>query len=113
MKKETKTTIKSESQSKPNIKPLGDRVLIRELEVTDRLEKTAGGIYIPDSVKDDRGSKRGEVIAVGPGRIDDGELIPMNVKVGDVVLYQWGDTVKIGETEFTLVNESGLLAIIK
>lgn len=108
-----KKSISGKSSSKVNIQPLGDRVLIKELEGSDRAEKTAGGIFIPDTVKEDRGAKRGEVIAVGPGRYDDGEIVPVSVKVGDKVLYQWGDTVKIGETEYTLVSESGLLAIIK
>lgn len=113
MKKEKSATAKSASSNNPNIKPLGDRVLIKEFEGKDKMEKTAGGIFIPDSVKEDRGAKQGEVIAVGPGRIDDGELIPMSVKVGDKVLYQWGDTVKIGETEYVLVSENGLLAVVK
>ena len=111
MKKEIPN--KSDLKNNPGIKPLGDRVLIKELEITDRLEKTAGGIYIPDSVKEDRGAKRGEVIAVGPGKMEEGKLVPMSVKAGDKVLYQWGDTVKVGDTEYTLVNESGLLAVIK
>lgn len=110
MKKEDK---KTPQKSSSKIVPLGDRVLIKELEITDRLEKTAGGIFIPDSVKEDRGAKRGEVIAVGPGRMEDGKIIPMRVKVGDEVLYIWGDAIKDGETEYTFVSESALLAIIK
>jgi chaperonin GroES len=97
---------------KVNIQPLADKVLIKEIEVAE-IGKTASGIIIPDSVKEDRGAKQGEVIAVGPGRYDDGELVPMNVKVGDRVLYQWGDTFKIGETEYIMVAESNLIAIIK
>ncbi|MDO8590845.1 MAG: co-chaperone GroES [bacterium] len=113
MKKEKITTGKSELKINPNIKPLGDKVLIKELEGSDRAEKTAGGIFIPDTVKEDRGSKRGTVVAVGPGRMEEGKLVSMTVKVGDKVLYQWGDTVKIGETEYTIVSESSLLAVIK
>ncbi len=112
MKKEKATTSKNEVKFNPNIKPLGDRVLLKEIKPAEG-GKTASGIFIPDSVKEDRGAKRGEVVAVGPGRFDDGELIPMNVKVGDEVLYQWGDTIKVGETEYTLVEEKSLLAIIK
>lgn len=100
------------SETKVGIRPIGDRVLIKEIKPAEG-GKTAGGIFIPDTVKEDKGAKEGVVVAVGPGKIEDGELIPVSVKVGDKVLYQWGDTVKIGETEYTLVNESGLLAIIK
>lgn len=94
------------------IQPIGDKVLIKELEVAEG-GKTAGGIIIPDTVKEDRGAKKGTVIAVGPGRFEDGRHIPMGVKAGDTVLYQWGDTVKIGETEYVVVSESNLIGIIK
>ena len=83
MKKEKKSSV---SKSMPKIQPLGDKVLIKELEA-ETTEKTAGGIFIPDTVKEDRGSKKGEVLAVGPGKYDDGVLVPMEVKVGDTVLY--------------------------
>ncbi len=99
------------SKTLPKITPLGDRVLIKEIK--DEAGKTAGGIFIPDSVKEDKGAKQGEVLAVGEGRYDDGKLVPMSVKVGDKVLYQWGDTVKIGETEYVVVSESNLIATIK
>ena len=107
--------MKNDTMKKSNtgVKPLGDRVLIKELEGGDAIKKTPSGIYIPDSVKEDHGSKRGEVIAVGPGRYDDGELIPMSVEAGDMVLFSWGDTVKVGEEEFVMVSESNILGIIK
>ncbi|MSU55529.1 MAG: co-chaperone GroES [Candidatus Taylorbacteria bacterium] len=109
MKKEVKSTV---SKGLPKISPLGDRVLIKELEV-ESVEKTAGGIFIPDTVKEDRGAKKGEVLAVGPGKFDDGRHIPMEVKVGDTVLYQWGDTIKIKDEEYVMVSESNLIAIIR
>ena len=109
MKKEKKSSV---SKSMPKIQPLGDRVLIKELEA-ETTEKTAGGIFIPDTVKEDRGSKKGEVLAVGSGKYDDGVLVPMEVKVGDTVLYQWGDTIKIKDEEYVVVSESSLIAIIK
>ena len=109
MKKNTKESV---SKTDPKIKPLGDRVLIKEIKPAEG-GKTASGIYIPESVKEDKGAKEGEVIAVGPGRYDDGELVPMSIKAGDKVLYQWGDTIKIGEEEYTMVSESNLIAIIK
>ena len=94
------------------IKPLQDRVLIKEdTEVKER--KTASGIIIPMTVNDDKGSKRGEVVAVGPGRIEDGKLIKPSVSAGDTVLFQWGDKIKIGEDEYYLVRESEVLAVIK
>lgn len=110
MKKETSK--KSLPNSKVDIKPLGDRVLIKEFEAAEG-GKTQSGIIIPDTVKEDRGAKRGEVMAVGPGRMEDSKTIPMSVKVGDKVLYQWGDTVKIGETEYVVVSESNIIGIIR
>ncbi len=108
MSKEKKVISKEENK----IKPLGDRVLIKEIEAAEG-GKTESGIIIPDSVKEDKGAKKGKVIAVGPGLFDDGEIVPMSVKVGDTVLYQWGDTVKIGETEYVVVSESNIIGIIK
>ena len=102
-KKETK-------KSSPKVKPLGDRVLIREI-VKDGSE-TASGIIIPDTVNEDKGSKKGEVIAVGPGRIDDCKTMPMQVSIGDTVLFQWGDQVKIGGVEYYIVSESNIIAVI-
>jgi len=112
MKKEKNMVAKNVSSKNPNIQPLGDRVLIKEIE-EKHIEKTAGGIYIPDTVKEDKGAKRGQVIAVGAGRYDDGDLIPMSVNVGDVVLYQWGDTIKIKDEEYVMVSESNIIGIIK
>jgi len=94
------------------IKPLQDRVLIRE-DGESKEKKTSAGIIIPITVNEDKGSKRGEVIAVGPGRIEDGELIAPSVKAGDTVLFQWGDKVKIDDEEYYLVKETEILAIIK
>ncbi len=112
MKKEKKVTTKSVLGRNPNIKPLGDKVLIKEIEAVEG-GKTESGIIIPDTVKEDRGAKKGEVIAVGPGHFEDGRHVPIGVKAGDTVLYQWGDTIKIGETEYVVVAESSILAIIK
>ena len=111
MAKEKKSAA-AKSPVKVNIQPLGDRVLIKEIEAAEG-GKTESGIIIPDSVKEDRGSKKGEVIAVGVGRYDDGDLLPMSVKVGDTVLYQWGDTIKIKDEEYAMVSESNIIGIIK
>jgi chaperonin GroES len=94
------------------IKPLQDRILIKE-DGESKEKKTASGIIIPVTVNEDKGSKRGQVVAVGAGRYEDGKLIPVGVKEGEIVLFQWGDKVKIGEEEFYLVRESEVLAVIK
>jgi chaperonin GroES len=94
------------------IKPLADRVLIKE-DTESKEKKTSSGIIIPVTVNEDKGSKRGEVVAVGPGRVEEGQLVSMSVKVGDLVLFQWGDKVRIGEEDYYLVRESEILAIIK
>lgn len=107
-----KQTNGAKKSSDSKIQPLGDKVLIKEIEIAEG-GKTASGIIIPETIKEDRGAKKGEVIAVGPGRFEDGRHIPMNVKVGDTVLYTWGDTVKIGETDYVFVSESNLIAVIK
>ncbi len=93
------------------VAPLGDRVLVRELKKEG--EKIVSGIIIPESANEDRGARKGEVIAVGPGKYDDGVLVPMGVKVGDNVLFQWGDKLTIDGEEYEMVSESAILAIIK
>ncbi|NUP89188.1 MAG: co-chaperone GroES [Candidatus Sumerlaeia bacterium] len=93
-------------------KPLGDRVLIEPVKEDE--QKTAGGIIIPDSAKEK--PMQGKVIAVGPGsRKDDGERIPMEVKVGDRVLYgkYSGTEVKVGGTEQLIMRESDIYGIIE
>ncbi len=82
-------------------RPLHDRVLVRPLEGED---KTAGGIIIPDTAKEK--PQQGEVLAVGPGRRSEqsGEIIPLDVKVGDKVVYS-----KYGGTEITIDGEDLLI----
>ena len=94
------------------IKPLADRVLIKE-DIESKEKKTSSGIIIPVTVNEDKGSKRGEVVAVGPGRVEDGQLVEPSVKAGDIVLFQWGDKVRVGEEDYYLVRETEILAIIK
>ncbi|MDR3558717.1 MAG: co-chaperone GroES [Candidatus Pacebacteria bacterium] len=94
------------------IKPLADRVLIKE-DIDSKEKKTSSGIIIPVTVNEDKGSKRGEVVAVGPGRTEDGKLIAPSVKAGDTVLFQWGDKVRIDDEDYYLVRESEILVIIK
>lgn len=95
-----------------SIQPLADRILIKE-DTEAKEKKTASGIIIPVTVHDDKGSKTGKVIAIGTGRYEDGKLVPLSVKVGDEVLFQWGDKVKVDGEEYYIVKESELLAIIK
>ncbi len=97
--------------SKMKIQPLADRVLLREEE--SKAGKTSSGIYIPETVDADKSTKRGIVVAVGEGKFEDGRLTPMKVKIGDTVVYSWGDKVEIDDEKFTIVRESEISAIIK
>ena len=94
-----------------NFRPLQDRVLVRRIE---QEEKTLGGIIIPDTAKEK--PMEGEVIAAGPGaRGDDGKLNPLDVKVGDRVLFgKWSGTeIKIDGEEFLIMREEEVLGIVK
>ena len=90
------------------LQPLGDRILVKPLA---REEVTRGGIVLPDTVKEK--PQEGEVIAVGTGkRSDKGEVIPMEVKVGDIVLYaKYGGTeIKLEGEDYMILRESDVLA---
>jgi len=94
-----------------NIKPLSDRVVIQPMELE---EKTKGGIYVPDTAAKEK-PVEGEVVAVGPGKTSDsGEIIKMEVKVGDKVLYgkYSGTEVTIDDKEYLIMRESDILAIM-
>ena len=91
-----------------NLQPLADRVVVRPIE---KEEVTKGGIVLPDTAKEK--PQEGEVIAVGPGRLsEDGKRMPIDVKVGDTVLYaKYGGTdIKIDEEELIILRESDILA---
>ncbi len=93
-----------------NIKPLGDRVIVKALP---QEEKTRGGVILPDTAKEK--PQQGEVVAAGPGRITDkGVKVEMEVRVGDRVLYgkYSGTEVKIDGQEYLIVKESEVLAIL-
>lgn len=95
-----------------NIKPLFDNLLVEPEKESQ--EKTASGIFIPDSAKEK--PQRGRVLAIGGGKKDEeGKLIPMEVKVGNVVIFKkWGgDEIKVDGKELKLVSESDVLAIIE
>ncbi len=91
------------------IKPLSDKVVIKALEAE---QTTASGIVIPDTAKEK--PAQGKVVAVGPGKIKHGEKIPMNVKVGDKVLYSKysPQEVKVDKEEYLIISEEDILAII-
>ena len=92
------------------IKPLADRVVIK---VIDDVQQTSGGIFIPDSAKEK--PQKGEVIAIGEGKTNDkGEKEPMEVKVGDVVLFAKysGTDVKVDDVEYKIVSIKDCLAVL-
>ncbi len=93
-----------------NVKPLADRVIVKPLEAE---EKTAGGIIIPDNAKEK--PQRGEVVAVGMGKIaDSGQKIEMTLKTGDTILYgkYSGTEVTVDSVDYLIMRESDVLAII-
>ncbi|MBI3591161.1 MAG: co-chaperone GroES [Candidatus Melainabacteria bacterium] len=97
--------------TKRTLKPLQDKVIIKKLEPE---EKTAGGIVLPDTVKEK--PQEGKVIAVGPGAVDDkGQRKPMDVKEGDHVLFAKysGTEVKLEGEEYLILSERDILAIVK
>ena len=94
-----------------NIQPLHDRVIIRRIE--ESTDKTAGGLYIPDTAKEK--PQEGEVIAVGEGKYkEDGTRQPLDVKVGDRVLFgkYSGSEIKLDGEEFIIMREDEILGII-
>jgi chaperonin GroES len=94
-----------------SIQPLGDRVVVQP---SPRDEATASGILIPDTAKQDK-PEQGTVVAVGNGRYDGDELVPMTVQVGDTVFFsKYGyDEVKIEGEQYFILSETNVLAIIK
>ena len=92
-----------------NVGPLADRVVVRSLESN---EQTRGGLFIPDTAKEK--PQEGEILAVGPGRFDDGKRVPMEVKVGDKVLYgkYSGTEVTIDGEALLILRESDVLAVL-
>ncbi|MBM3907542.1 MAG: co-chaperone GroES [Gemmatimonadetes bacterium] len=91
------------------VAPLADRVVIKAIEEAEQMR---GGLYIPDTAKEK--PQQGEIIAVGPGRYEDGKLIPMGVKVGDKVLYgkYSGTEVTVDGENYLILRESDVLAVI-
>ena len=97
------------TKSKLKIQPLQDRVVIRALEETESMR---GGLYIPDTAKEK--PQQGEIVAVGPGRYEKGDKVPMELKVGQKVLYgkYSGTEVTLDDEEYLIIKESDVLAVI-
>ncbi len=94
-----------------NVRPLRDRVVVKRLE---EQEQRVGGIIIPDTAKEK--PQQGKVMAVGNGRVnDEGKVIPLDVKVGDTVLFgkYAGTEIKLEGTEYLIIREEEILGIIE
>jgi len=94
------------------IRPLYDRIVVKRID--DDTDKTAGGLFIPDSAKEK--PQQGEVIAAGQGkRSEDGKLIPLDVKVGDRILFgkYSGSDIKIGTDEYMIMREDEVLGVLE
>jgi len=111
MGSKTLKTNRSEEKSKMKVKPLHDRVIVKRIEGDD---KTKGGIIIPDTAKEK--PMEGLIEAVGDGKIlEDGKVIPLQVKVGDKVLFgkYAGTEIKIEGSEFLIMREDDIIAIVE
>ena len=99
----------TKSAASTKVSPLADRVVVKALEETEQMR---GGLYIPDTAKEK--PQQGEIVAVGPGRFDEGKRVPMDVKVGDKVLYgkYSGTEVTVDGEQLLILRESDVLAVI-
>jgi chaperonin GroES len=97
------------TKSKVKVQPLADRVLIRPLEETEQMR---GGLYIPDTAKEK--PQQGEIVAVGPGRFEKSDRVPMELKVGQKVLYgkYSGTEVTLDDEQYLIIKESDVLAVV-
>lgn len=101
----------TKKKAKLNIQPLGDRIVV---ERDAGNEQTEGGIFLPDSAKDK--PTRGTIVSVGDGKLlEDGSRSELQVKVGDQVLFTSyaGESIEIGDTEYLLMSEGDVLAVIE
>lgn len=92
------------------LKPLDDRVVVKPIEAEER---TKSGIVLPDTAKEK--PQQGEVIAVGPGKYENGKRVPMDVKIGDKIIYsKYGGTeVKMEGEEYLILSQRDILAIVE
>jgi chaperonin GroES len=94
-----------------NLRPMQDRIIVKRV---DEETKTAGGIYIPDTAKEK--PQQGEVVAVGKGKkTEDGKIIPMDVKVGDKVLFgkYSGTEIKLEGSDYLIMREDDILGVVE
>jgi chaperonin GroES len=99
----------TKTQANTKVAPLADRVVVKALEDTEQMR---GGLFIPDTAKEK--PQQGEIIAVGPGRYEKNVRVPMEVKVGDKVLYgkYSGTEVTIDTEQYLILRESDVLAVV-
>lgn len=99
----------TKSASSVKVAPLADRVVIKPMEETEQMR---GGLYIPDTAKEK--PQQGEIVAVGPGRYEKDKRVPMEVKVGDKVLYgkYSGTEVTVDGEQVLILRESDILAVV-
>ena len=99
----------SKSKKKLGVKPLGDRVVVRPMEESEQMR---GGLYIPDTAKEK--PQQGEIVAVGPGRYEKGERVPMEISDGQIILYgkYSGTEVTFDNEQYLIIKESDVLAVI-
>jgi len=99
----------TKSAASVKLSPLSDRVVVK---ATEESEQMRGGLYIPDTAKEK--PQQGEIVAVGPGKYEDGKLVTMTVKVGDKVLsgkYS-GTEITLDNEQFLILRESDVLAVV-
>ena len=98
------------TKSKVNVQPLADRVVVRPLEETEEMK---GGLYIPDTAKEK--PQQGEIVAAGPGRFEKGARVPMDLEVGQRVLYgkYSGVEVTLDDEQYLIIKEADVLAILE
>jgi chaperonin GroES len=91
------------------VRPLADRVVVKPLEETEQMR---GGLYIPDTAKEK--PQQGEVVAVGPGKTEEGKRVDMELKVGDKILYgkYSGTEVTLSDEPYLILRESDVLAVV-
>ena len=97
------------TKSKVNVQPLADRVVVLPLEETEEMK---GGLYIPDTAKEK--PQQGEIVAAGPGRFEKGARVPMDLEVGQRVLYgkYSGVEVTLDDEQYLIIKEADVLAIL-
>ncbi|MFT7637272.1 MAG: chaperonin GroES [Candidatus Omnitrophota bacterium] len=108
---EIKMKVKERTRTQVKLKPLGNRILVEPVDIEER---TTTGIYIPDTAQEKQ--QRGKVVNVGVGKTaDDGKRIPVEVQIGDEILYgkYSGSEIKIGGVEYLIITEDDVLGIIK